>query len=212
MGGMRLSKDKLLEIKKLRSKGFSIPEISRMLNVPRTTVFYHIKDVEILPEFLELWKSKRAGSKYVKLLKEQKAFEKAQKFMKELSVKEKMLFIAALYWAEGSKKDFGLSNTDPDLIKVFIEGLRKTFNIQEERLRISIRIFEDMDRERCLNFWSEIVGIPKEKFVNVDVLYGKKKGKLEFGMCRIRVTKGADLLKQIKGLNKAFVQAIASIS
>lgn len=211
MGGIRLSKDKILEIKALRSKGYSLPEISHKLNIPRTTVFNYVKGVEILPEFIELWKSKRAGSRYAKLLKEQKAFEEGQKLIGDLSIKEKLLFISALYWAEGSKKDFGLSNTDPDLIRVFINGLRKVFNVEEERLRISIRIFEDMDREKCLDFWSGVVGISKDKFVNVDVLYGKKNGKLEYGMCRVRVTKGADLLKQIKGLNKAFTQAIASI-
>ena len=123
-----------------------------------------------------------------------------------------MLYISALYWGEGSKRDFGLSNTDPELIRVFIEGLREVFKIDEDRFRISIRIFEDMDKDKCLDFWSNIVGIAKDKFVNVDVLKGKKNGKLEFGMCRVRVTKGADLLKQIKGINKVYFQTIAAIS
>jgi len=212
MGKIKLDIDKILEIKNLRSKGYSLSEISRELNIPRTTVFKYIKGVEILPEFIELWKIKRSGSRYVKNLKEQKAFEEAIKLIGEISVKEKMLFLSALYWAGGSKKDLGLSNTDPDLIKVFIEGLRKVFNVGEERFRISIRIFEDMDREKCLNFWSKVIGVPKDKFINVNVLYGKKKGKLEYGMCRIRVSKGGDLLKQIKGMNKAFIQAIASFA
>lgn len=211
MGKKKLDADKILEIKTLRSNGYSLPEISRKLNIPKTTVFNYVQGVKILPEFIELWKMKRLGSRYLKNLKEQKAFEEAIELIDELSIKEIMLFIAALYWGEGSKKDFGLSNTDPDLIKVFINGLRKVFNVEEERLRISIRIFEDMDREECLNFWSKVVGVPKDKFINVNVLYGKKKGKLQYGMCRVRVTKGGDLLKQIKAINKAFIQAIASV-
>ena len=209
MGKPALDNDKVLKIKNLRSLGYSLPEISRELEVPKTTVFRYIKDVQILPEFIKLWEAKRAGSRYRKILKEKQAFLDGRKVVKNLSSKEKMLFACALYWGEGSKKDFGLSNTDPELIKSFINVLRNVFNIQNDRLRISIRIYEDLDRDRCLNFWSRIVDIEKEKFINVDVLHGKKKGKLEYGMCRVRVLKGGDLLKQVKGINKAFALAIA---
>src|ERR1035437_8414961 len=209
MGKPALDNDKVLKIKNLRSLGYSLPEISRELEVPKTTVFRYIKDVQILPEFIKLWEAKRAGSRYRKILKEKQAFLDGRKVVKNLSSKEKMLFACALYWGEGSKKDFGLSNTDPELVESFINVLRNVFNIQNDRLRISIRIYEDLDRDRCLNFWSRIVYIEKEKFINVDVLHGKKKGKLEYGMCRVRVLKGGDLLKQIKGINKAFALALA---
>jgi len=209
MGKVALDNEKVLRIKNLRSLGYSLPEISRELEVPKTTVFRYIKDVQILPEFIKLWEAKRSGSRHRKILKEERAFSYGQRIVGNLSSKEKMLFACALYWGEGSKKDFGLSNTDPELIRSFMSVLRNVFNIQDDRLRISIRIYEDMDRDRCLNFWSQISGIEKEKFLNVDVLYGKKKGKLEYGMCRVRVLKGGDLLKQIKGINKAFALALA---
>jgi hypothetical protein len=76
-------------------------------------------------------------------------------------------------------------------------------------LRISVRIYEDLDREICLDFWSKVVGIEKEKFVNVNILPGKKQGKLLYGMCRVRVTKGAPLLKEIVGINKAMVASMS---
>ncbi len=135
---------------------------------------------------------------------ERSAFADGKRIVGKLAAKEKLLFLCALYWAEGSKRDFGLSNTDPELIRTFINGLREVFQLPEERFRISIRIYEDLDREKCLDFWESIVNIPKEKFLKVDVLKGKKSGKLEYGMCRIRVTKGADILKKIVGINKAF--------
>jgi len=209
MGKPALNNDKVLKIKTLRSLGYSLPEISRELKIPKTTAFRYIENVQILPEFIKLWEIKRVGSRYRKILKEEQAFSNGQKIVGNLSAKEKMLFACALYWGEGSKKDFGLSNTDPELIKSFINILRNVFNVQNNKLRISIRIYEDLDRDRCLNFWSQIVGIEKEKFINVDVLRGKKKGKLEYGMCRVRVLKGGDLLKQIKGINKAFALALA---
>ena len=117
----------------------------------------------------------------------------------ELSEKEKLLILTSLYWAEGSKNDFGISNTDPFLIKIFMSGLRELFGVKNEEIRVSIRIYEDINRDEALDFWSKIVNIPKEDFCSVNVLKGKKNGKLKYGMCRIR--KGGDLLKLVKAIN-----------
>lgn len=198
----RLKKEVIEKIKVLRSKGYSIPEISKELNITKTTVFRHVQGVEILPEFIGTWFGKRGGSKKRKLQKEKKALEEATQLIDSLSFKEKILIVSALYWAEGSKKDFGLSNTDPVLIKVFMELLKDVFDVKEQEFRISVRIYEDLDRDNCLRFWSGITGIPVKEFVSVNVLQGKKRGKLLYGMCRIRVVKGGDLLKKIVAINK----------
>lgn len=208
----RITSSKIQEIKDLRSHGHSLPEISKALNVPQTTVFRYIKDIKILPEFLTEWSIKRGGSRKRKLLKETKAFEEGKTLVGNLSNKEKLLFLSALYWAEGSKKDFGLSNTDPMLIKIFVEGLREVFGITDDQLRVSVRLYEDLDKNKSLSFWSQIVSIPKEKFISVNVLFGKKKGKLEHGMCRVRVLKGGDILKKVNGINKAVIGAFVPIA
>lgn len=209
MNGRPVSNETANRIKVLRSQGYSLPEISKAVLVPKTTVFRYIQNVEILPEFLAIWAGKRGGSTKKRALKEKRSFEEGKELVGRLSYKEKVLFLSALYWAEGSKGDFGLSNTDPHLIKVFVEGLREVFGVTDERFRISIRVYEDLDKEKCLTFWSEIVGVPKEKFVSVNILPGKKKGKLLYGMCRVRVTKGGDLLKKLIGINKAVVMHLS---
>ena len=71
---------------------------------------------------------------------------------------------------------------------------------------------EDLDKDKSLSFWSQVVNIPKDKFIGVNVLVGKKKGKLEHGMCRVRVLKGGDILKKVKGINNAFVEAFVPIA
>lgn len=205
MHGKTTDKEIIEKIKFLRSQGYSLPEISRTVDIPKTTVFRYTQGVTILPEFLTNWAGKRGGSRKKRLQQEKSAFEEGKKIIGKISNKERMLFLAALYWAEGSKKDFGLSNTDPKLIRIFINGLREVFGIMDDRFRISVRIYEDLDQDKCLSFWSKIVGIPKEKFVGVNIISGRKKGKLEYGMCRVRITKGGDLLKKIIGINKAMV-------
>lgn len=200
------------KIKELRALGYSVPEISAELQVAKSTVFRYIRGVIILPEFLPTWLVKRGGSRKRRLAKEAVALEEARQLITKVTSREKLLFLCALYWAEGSKKDFGLSNTDPELIKVFVEGLQEVFGIPKDRLRISIRIYEDLNKEKCLAFWSGVVGIPVEEFVGVDVLVGKKTGKLEYGMCRVRVLRGEELLKRVKAVNAVFCKMLAPIA
>lgn len=212
MAKQKTSRTEIERIVYLRQRGFSLPEIKRMTGKAQTTIFRYIKDVKILPEYISEWAGKRGGSIKRKRIKEELAFEEGIKFVGELSDREKLLFLCALYWAEGSKKDFGLSNTDPGLIKIFVKILKEVLNINIARLRVSIRIYEDLNREECLDYWSKIVDIPKDKFVNVNVLPGKKKGKLKYGMCRIRISRGGDILKKINGINKAIEKLYAPIA
>lgn len=209
MRGRKVDNTKVEEISFLRSHGHSLDEISRAVGISKTTILRYIQGVKVLPEYLSDWAGKRGGSKKRKRMQLERAFEEGKALVDQPSNKEKMLFLCALYWAEGSKSDFGLSNTDPELIRLYVNGLREVFGVKDDRLRISVRIYEDLDREKCLSFWSDIVGIPKDHFVNVNVLPGKKKGKLEFGMCRVRVAKGGDLLKKIVGINKAMVSNLS---
>lgn len=128
------------------------------------------------------------------------AQDQARKTITSLTKKEKIIFLSALYWGEGGKTDFNFINSDPNLIKVYIEGLQNVFGVTKDKLKVSIRIYEDLDKEKCLEYWSFVTGVPINKFVNVNILKGKKIGKLSYGMCRIRITKGGDMLKYIKAV------------
>ena len=205
-----IPKETIKKIKLLRQKGYSLPEIKKKVGVGHGSVFRYIQGIEILPEYRRIWHSKRGGSLKRMEIAQQKAKEKALKSINKLSEKEKLIFLSALYWGEGSKGDFGLSNSDPYLIRVFVQGLVNIFNVTKDRLRISIRIYKDLDKNKCLYFWSRITGVPVEKFVSVDVLDGKKMGKLPYGMCRIRVKKGGDLLKYILALKNRVIDLFES--
>ncbi|MFH0773119.1 MAG: hypothetical protein V1922_02305 [bacterium] len=192
--------EKRKKIKVLRQKGYSLPEIAKELEIGRASVFRYIQGVAILPKYINEWHGKQGGSIKRMKIKEKLAQEKAQKTITSLTEKEKLLFISALYWGEGGKTDFNFTNTDSELIRVFINGLQNILRISKNRLRVSIRIYEDLDKKKCLEFWSSITGIPINEFVNVNILKGKKIGKLSYGMCRIRITKGGDMLKYIKAI------------
>lgn len=194
-------------MKKLRSEGWSLPEIHERVRVGYGTVHRYIRDVEILPRYKDIWYAKRRGSVKRKIRAEEEASGKAKKIVENLNGKEKVLFISALYWGEGSKGELVLTNSDPDLIKFFVRGLREVLEINEDRFRLHIRIYEDLDREKCLRFWSKVTGLPEKNFVSVDVLKGRKTGKLKYGMCKVRISKGGDLLKYLKAVkNEAIIR------
>lgn len=201
MGKDPLTKIQINRIIFLRKHGHSLPEIRHLTGHGTATIFKYIQDIRILPKFQDLWKNKRKSS-VARMLKEQKkAQDQAKRLIRKVERKGRILIAACLYWAEGEKKDFSLSNTDPNLIKIFVECL-KEFGITKENLRVTIRTYEDLDRERVCNFWSKVVGIPKKSIINVNILKGKKKGKLQYGMCRIRVIKGGYLLKLLHALKE----------
>lgn len=72
-----------------------------------------------------------------------------------------------LYWGEGTKKSLGqvrLGNTDPYLVRAFILFLRKTYAIDESRLRFALQIFSDMDQSKEERFWQRFLGVSANSF------------------------------------------------
>ena|SRR3989338_1746387 len=77
-----------------------------------------------------------------------------------------------LYWGEGTKRNkhtIRLGNTDPELIKKFIEFLITFFNIEQKKLRFGLQIFSDMDSQEALQFWRKKLGVSILQFQKVIV-------------------------------------------
>jgi len=105
-----------------------------------------------------------------------------------------------LYWGEGHKKRAcEFTNSDGSMIKFYLNILRKVFEVPEELIKPTIRIFTGMDRLESLAYWSSITGIPEEYFT-VRFNDGGTRGKTKYGMCRLTVRKSSQLLKVIHAL------------
>lgn len=77
-----------------------------------------------------------------------------------------------LYWGEGTKTNkhtVRLGNTDPALIKKFIEFLEIIYCIKRAKIRFGLQIFSDMEPEEALNFWSKELAFDKSHFQKVIV-------------------------------------------
>jgi hypothetical protein len=114
---------------------------------------------------------------------------KVEKLLGKISQRDHLFLLIGLYWGEGTKKDFTVINSDPFLIQTFIHCL-KNFGISKDRLSISLRIHTEISESRAKTFWAQATGLPRHLIERVEIIEGKKKGKLPHGMCRIRVKSG----------------------
>ena len=84
-----------------------------------------------------------------------------------------------LYWGEGTKSDkhsVRLGNTNPKLIKKFIEFLINRYSIDRKKMRFGLQIFSDMSPSEGLSFWSKELGFPKSQFQKVVVTHARGVG------------------------------------
>ena len=103
-----------------------------------------------------------------------------------------------LWWAEGTKSrkdkrwkncwtyNVEITNTNPEMIKIFLNFLRNDFEIDENKLKLQLQIHEGDNREQLEKFWQEISDIPRSRFNKTIVRSaGNKPGKT-MGTCKIR--------------------------
>lgn len=201
------SVEKIKELKRLRGRGYSITELMARLSIPKTTVWHHIQGVKVLPKYISILESKkRSGSTRLK----EANWEKAQTYACELlrgPHREFAIAMAMLYWGEGSKKRCEFVNSDGRIIQLYLLALRKVFNIPEKDIRPTMRIFSGMNRSKCLDYWSRITKIPPHKFI-IRLNDGSTRGRTEYGMCRIIISRGGNLLKLIKSLINQFFKEL----
>ena len=208
---MRYSIEKISQAQKLRTKGYSIPEISKLCSIPKTTVLRQVKNIKIDQKYIRRWRERRNSSKRLSKLKWLEADKRAEKIVGNLSRRDLALIASMLYWAEGTKRDFNFSNTDPAMIEVFIAILRAIFKVKDSDFKISIRIYEDLNKKSCIHYWSKVTGLNLERKVSINILEGSKNGKLKYGMCRIRVKKADRLHKELFSIANKLVYKLAPV-
>ena len=149
------------ELKKLYTSGLSMKEISEKIGWGYKEVVYWMNRYEIL-------RRTRSEATYVKKNPNGDPFKIKQK----LSSKEKELrsMGLGLYWGEGDKSDYSsvrLGNTDPRLIKRFIEFLIQICGVKKEKLKYELQIFNDANQQKAIKFWMDELNIKKREFTNI---------------------------------------------
>ena len=129
---------------------------------------------------------------------------------RNLTSKEKGLKIAGimLYWAEGAKASgkIDLANSDPKMIQLFLEFLRKICRVEESRLRARLYCFANQNPDDLKKYWSRTTKIPLTQFSKSYVRQDydpKKIGKMRHGLIHV-VYSDTKLLLRIKDWIKEY--------
>ena len=186
----RISKEKQDKIINLRLIGNSIPEIVMKTGIPKTTVTRYAHPIIIPQEYQQALKEKQGGSKARAAGRRENTHIAADKLLGRITERDHILLLAGLYWGEGTKKDLSIINSCPALIQSFIICLKEVFGIQTDRLSFSLRVHADISIPEAISFWSKATGLPECSLISIEVIEGKKKGKLPYGMCRVRALSG----------------------
>jgi hypothetical protein len=199
MGKLKTPERDINKIANLRSEGYSISEISVCTGKSKSVVSKYIQGVKILPQFELILKRKQEYSKAKSEDLWLQSKKIAQKLIKGFKSRDKIFLLIGIYWGEGTKKELNIINSDPILLLAFID-LIKEIGVAKKRIKASVRIYNGIDQNNAINYWSNILGLRKDQFYNVEVIQGKKKGKLEFGMCRLRIEKSSKEFKLLMSL------------
>ncbi len=79
----------------------------------------------------------------------------------------KKVLLSVLYWTEGGKRTTShvtIINSDPEMIKVFLNCLRSCFTIDETKLRALVHIHGYHNDDDIKKYWSFVTKIPLSQF------------------------------------------------
>ncbi len=116
------------------------------------------------------------------------------KIIKPRTIQEAKLFGLGLglYWGEGTKSNRSsvrLGNTDPKLVKKFIEFLVRIYGIDKRKLKFGLQIFSDISPSVALRFWSKELNVSRASFqkpvVTISGSLGTYRNKSEYGVLTI---------------------------
>ena len=212
-----------IEARRLRKTGKSIKKIAKQLGVSVGSISSWCRDIELSPSQKKVLDANArtpyyAGrGVYLKKLKA-KTDSKIKKLQRvgikkigKLSKRELFLTGAALYWAEGFKKDTqaGLGSLDPEMIKYFVGWLKNCFGYQTNDLifRVTVNIGHKVRIGEIEEYWSKLLSVPLDQFQkpffqNVKWKKTYEKPSEYHGVLRIKVRKSIDFLREINGFIK----------
>jgi hypothetical protein len=164
----------------LRRRGKTYSEIRQKLDVPKSTLSgwlsgYHLSEGELVKLKTNIKRRRYLGIEKTRITKAKKRQKRLQKTYKQeerrllpLTKREFYLCGLFLYWGEGVKglrTGVSLNNTDPKVIKFYYLWMTRTLGIPKEKVKVAVHLYEDMDVEESLDYWSRLLGISRKQFI-----------------------------------------------
>ena len=198
---MRTDKDKAINLRKI---GKSYSEIEEELKIPRSTLSAWFKGSAWSQRIKEDLSSTAVTKSTVRIIELNnirgvhldKLYTQARlEALKDFeALKFHPTFIAGvmLYWGEGdkaSKHRVSLTNTDPAMIKIFINFLKDVCDINDEKIKAWLLLYPDLQETNCKEYWIKEAGLQNITFNKSIYIDGRHKTKrLGYGVCTVGVS------------------------
>jgi predicted transcriptional regulator len=208
------------EARKLREiQGLSIKQIAKRLKVSTSSVSCWVRDINLTVDQKKIlddnFKFKKYKARMAGALANKNKFGKIRNFWKnrgkKIATKRDPLHMIGcmIYWCEGRRKNnknhISFSNSDPNLLKIFINFLRKSLEVPDNQIHIRIKHYDDIiSMAQAEQFWLDTLKLKMDSLrkgtLNYYSSYSKKKscGQSKYGTCTIFVHR-TDLIQHIYG-------------
>lgn len=198
---MARKKDKEKAIQ-MRLEGKTYSEIKNELGVSKSTLSGWLHNYPLSPERLKQVRENnpRRIENFRKTMRRKReqnieeAYKKSAREVGRMTKRELLIAGYFLYWAEGSKttrNEASLSNTDPAMIRFFIEWL-ELLGISRKRLKAHLHLYSDMNAEKEIRYWVKQTGLKRSQFTKPYVKKSQlssvrfSSGGFGHGTCNIR--------------------------
>jgi len=200
------------EARKLRKeKGLSLKRIAEELGVSKGSVSIWVRDISLTKTQMKVldhnfkvknsYNSRVAGAHALREQAAKRHLEWQQEGREKTKEQDPLhLMGCMLYWCEGYRKNnrntVSLSNSDPYLVRVFVNFLKKTLSLKNEDISFKINHYDDIVSLReAEKFWLKFLSLPRKCLrkatLNHLSFYSKRKkcGSLKYGTCCVMVHK-----------------------
>ncbi len=201
----RYSDSLVNQIKETRIKEkLSFSELGKRFNIPDTTIGnWNLELVGTSRDYLIGRHRKQCGE-----IKESE-IGIVPKVCSLSSPKAKLL-AGLLYGCEGSKypnnRGVAFSNSNPFLVATFINLLRRSFYLNEEKFSVHLQIHSNHDFDSLKSYWSNLLKLPTEVFIKPTITtpHGGKHREDYKGTCTLKY---GDYKVQLKllGIYECFI-------
>jgi hypothetical protein len=138
----------------------SIVEIAERLALPKTTVFYWVRDLPLgRPRRDNPHPGTRAMQRKFRDLREQAYTEGSESFQTLCASDPTFRDFVCMYVGEGYKRSrnaVAISNADPRVVAIATRWLRA---LSHKRLRFSVQYHADQDPRELAEFWASTLGV-----------------------------------------------------
>lgn len=198
----------------LRRLGLSYGEIGKVIPVSKGSLIPWCRDIKLTPEQEARLRAKRpaqavrlaVGARRRQANLERVGAIRAAAKTEGCELLSDPFWVAGVmaYWAEGSKRTHELhfSNSDPDLIALFINWGIRFLGVSRDRFTIALHLHRGQEETERQAYWSRVTAFGMHQFRKTFFKpegTGHRKNVLYNGTASIRVTCSTDLLHRVMG-------------